>query len=122
MSRDLHISEHCIRSFVIEEMLEERPFVWQQDSAACHTFRKIQKWFGKQFFNFTTSDVWPPTSPYLNPMDFFVWSAFERDTNRTACNTKDQLITCIQASFTHLSRDAVKRAYLRFRGHIEVVK
>ena len=105
----------------IRETLGERPFVWQQDSAPCHTSRKSQRWLGDHFFDFTTPDVWPPNSPDLNPMDFFVWSAVEREANRTACNTKEQLISRIQASFASLPRDTVKRASQRFRGHIEAM-
>ena len=58
-----------------KETLGDRPFVWQQDSAPCHNSKKSQKKLGKQFFDFVTPDVWPPNSPDLNPMDFFVWSA-----------------------------------------------
>ena len=121
MARNLQISEQCIRPCMIEDTLGKRLFCLQQHSAPCHTFRKIQKWLGKQFLNFTTLDVWPPNSHNLKHMDFFVWSTVERDTNRAACSTKEQLITCIQASFTNLPRDAVKRTCQRFRGRIEAV-
>lgn len=105
----------------IKEKLGDRPFVWQQDSAPCHTSRKSQKWLGDNFFDFTSPDVWPPNSPDLNPMDYFVWSAVERETNRTACKTKDDLVNRIHASFGNLSREAVMRACQRFRGRIEAV-
>ena len=105
----------------IKEKLGDRPFIWQQESAPCHTSKKSQRWLGDHFCVLTTPDVWPPNSPDLNPMDFLVWSAVKRDANKTACNIKEQLISPIQASLASLSRDTVKRACQRFRGCIEAV-
>ncbi len=54
-------------------------------------------------------------------MDFSMWSAVNLDANITACNTKEQLISGIQASFASLLRDTVKRACQIFSGCIEAV-
>ncbi|KAK8372100.1 hypothetical protein O3P69_011810 [Scylla paramamosain] len=72
----------------IEEVAAGRPYVWQQGSAPCHTSRKSQKWLSDNFFDFVAPDVWPPNSPDLNPMDYFVWGAVERGTNRTPCKRR----------------------------------
>ncbi len=88
----------------IEEVAAGRPYVWQQDSAPCHTSRKSQKWLSDNFFEFVAPDVWPPNSPDLNPMDYFVWGAVERGTNRTPCKSKDDLISRIKVVFASLSK------------------
>ena len=53
----------------IASVANGRPYVWQQDSAPCHTSGKSQKWLSANFANYTSPNVWPPNSPDLNPMD-----------------------------------------------------
>ncbi|KAL1116638.1 hypothetical protein AAG570_005110 [Ranatra chinensis] len=66
----------------IRRVANGRPYVWQQDSAPCHTSGKSQKWLSERLLN-----VWPPNSPDLNPVDYFVWGAVEKDTNNTKAQT-----------------------------------
>ena len=52
--------------------------VWfQQDGAAPHAAQVVLSWlektFGDRFISFKTEKVWPPHSPDLNPLDFFLW-------------------------------------------------
>jgi hypothetical protein len=65
--------------------------------------------------------VWPPSSPDLNPLDFFVWCATERDVNRSPHNIKQSLITSIMKVIADLSREDVRRACSRFRSRLEEV-
>ena len=55
-------------------------------------------------------------------MDYYVWGAVEKDTNRRASTTKAQLIDRIKAVFETLPRESVKSACSRFRGRIEDVR
>uniref|UniRef100_A0A8W7Q077 Tc1-like transposase DDE domain-containing protein n=1 Tax=Anopheles coluzzii TaxID=1518534 RepID=A0A8W7Q077_ANOCL len=82
-----------------------RPYVFQQDSAPCHTAFKTIKWLAANFNDFTAPNVWPSSSPDLNPMDYFVWGAVERDTNRTSSNTKAQLMAKNRSVFAALPRE-----------------
>ena len=41
----------------------------------------------------------PPSSPNLNPLDYFVWSYIENITNMTSHNTKASLIAAIRRVF-----------------------
>ena len=52
--------------------------VWfQQDGATPHTAGCVLQWldntFGDQYISYRTANVWPPHSPDLNPLDFFLW-------------------------------------------------
>ena len=105
----------------IRKVAAGRPYVWQQDSAPCHTSRKAQAWLSDKFYDFVPPDVWPPNSPDLNPMDFFVWGAIERCTNKSPCNTKEELIKRIKSEFKSMKKAQVVRACSRFRGRIEAV-
>lgn len=97
------------------------PYVWQQDSAPCHTSGKSQKWLSENFYDFTSPNVWPPNSPDLNPMNYFIWGAVEKDTNHCASNTKAQLMDKIKLVFEALQRETVASACSRFRSRIEAV-
>ena len=46
----------------------------------------------------------PPSSPDLNPLDYFVWSYVKNITNMTSHNTKASLIADIRGVFTELLR------------------
>ena len=69
-----------------------RPWLWQQDSAPAHKSKETQDWLQKEWYDFVPFTHWPPSSPDLNPLDFFVWSYVENITNMTSHNTKASLI------------------------------
>ena len=105
----------------ITRVANGRSYVFQQDSAPYHTASKTIKWLAANFNDFTAPNVWPPNSPDLNPMDYFVWGAVDRDTNRTSSNTKAELMAKIRSVFGALPCETVARACSRFRGRVETV-
>ena len=62
-----------------------------------------------------------PSSPDLNPLDYFVWSYVENITNMTSHNTKASLIAAIHRVFAELSLALVEKACSQFRIRIEAV-
>ena len=54
---------------------------FQQDGAPCHTAKMTQKWYQANLSGFIPKDCWPPVSPDLNPLDYFVWSYLESKVN-----------------------------------------
>ncbi len=74
-----------LKSVVIpwcNQVVGGRPWVWQQDSAPAHKSKETQAWLQKECYDFA------PSSPDLNPLDYFVWSYVENITNMTSHNTK----------------------------------
>ena len=63
----------------------------------------------------------PPSSPDLNPLDYFVWSYVDTITNMTSDNTKACLIADIHRVFAGLLPALVKEACSQFRIRIEAV-
>ena len=49
-----------------------RPWVWQQDSAPAHKSKETPAWLQKECYNFVPFYHWHPSSPDLNPLDYFV--------------------------------------------------
>ena len=76
-----------------------RFWVWQQDSAPAHKSKETQALLQKECNDFVPFSYWPPSSPDLNPLDYFVLSYVENITNMTSHNTKASLITAIRRVF-----------------------
>ena len=62
-----------------------------------------------------------PSSPDLNPLDYFVWSYVENITNMTSHNTKATLVAAIRRVFAELPPALVEKTCSQFRIRIEAV-
>ena len=95
-----------------------RPWVWQQNSAPAHKSKETQAWLQKECYDFVPFSHWPPSSPDLNLLDYFVWSYVENITNMTSHNTKASLIAAIRRVFAEVPRAPVEKAcsQIRIRG------
>ena len=85
------VAKHC------SQTLDNKDSQWYAICIAAgfgpyHTSGKSQKLLSANFYDNTGPNVWPPNSPDLNPMDYYVCGAVEKDTNRRASTTKSQLI------------------------------
>lgn len=78
-------------------------------------------WLQEHCYDVVTKDMWPPSSPDLNPMDYFVWGYLEARVNRRPHTTKASLIASIREQFEGLPMDLVTKACGRFRGRITAV-
>ena len=47
----------------IKKVAAGRPYVFQQDSAPCHTSRKTQKWLAENLDDYMSPNIWPLTPP-----------------------------------------------------------
>ena len=98
-----------------------RPYVFQQDSAPAHKARTTQAWLFANVPYHWSPDLWPPSSPDCNPLDYFVWGVLEREVNRSPHNSKDSLKAAIRDAVDGIDRDAVVRACSSFRSRLEGV-
>mgnify|MGYP000504172705 CR=1 FL=1 len=81
-----------INQHVYLDMLKDRVVPWvnalpcdedvtlQQGGATAHTAELVRAWCKDNFKSFWTKELWPPSSPDLNPMDFGIWSILEQKT------------------------------------------
>ena len=53
-------------------------FVFQQNCAPSHRTKDTIKLLQEEMGNFIGSDLWPPNSPYVNRMDYKVWSVMQQ--------------------------------------------
>lgn len=76
--------EEILRSKLLphaERVFRNEPWVFQQDGAPSHRANTVQEWLSENVPDFINKDEWPPSSPDLNPMDFFVWGYIESKLN-----------------------------------------
>lgn len=97
------------------------PYVYQQDGAPAHTSRKVQAWLAANVPEFWAKDMWPPNSPDLNPLDFYVWGELEARTNKQRHPNTDSLRLAIQLACRRLSKASLKKACKSFRSRLEAV-
>ena len=88
-----------LKSMVISwcnQVASSRPWVWQQDSALANKSKETQAWLQKECNDFVPFFHLSPSSPDLNPLDYFIWSYVKNITNMTSHNTKASLIAAIR--------------------------
>ena len=96
------------------------PYVFQQDSAPVHMAHMTQAWLYQQLPCHWPLDLWSPSSPDLNPLDYYVWGVLEK-VNYHPCNTKQELKDAIVGAMDHMDRMKVKKACSTFRHRLKAV-
>jgi len=85
-----------------------RRWVLQQDGAPAHTANSVQTWCQRNLSAFIPKQMWPPSSPDLNPMDFSVWAVMEAK----ACSKSHSNIKSLKAALQK-AWDEIDVDYLR---------
>ena len=98
-----------------------RHYVFQQDGAPAHTSARTQEWCRKNLPEVWEKEIWPPSSPDCNPLDYYVWSACEVLVNKAPHNTSGSLMAKIKEVMADLDRDTVARACRSLRPRLEAV-
>ena len=98
-----------------------RPYVFQQDSAPAHKARTTQAWLFANVPYHWSPDLWPPSSPDCNPLDYFVWGVLEGKVNSRPYNNKEALKAAIRDAMINMDRNAIAKACSSFRSRLEKV-
>ena len=57
-----------------------QPYVFMRDGALSHTVNETLRFLNQQrYLTLLQPNMWPPSSPDLNPVDYCVWSTLERN-------------------------------------------
>ncbi len=89
---------------------DERHAYFQQDGARPHTLQNMLEllgpFFGKHLISLgsVSGIIWPPCSPDLNPLDYFLWSYLKNKIYRTAPTDLDELKAHIMGEIVKNSR------------------
>ncbi|XP_054709168.1 uncharacterized protein LOC129218873 [Uloborus diversus] len=116
----IHVLETVVKPRV-DMVAAGRDYLFQQDSAPAHKSRKTQAWLHSNMPYHWTPDLWPPSSPDCNPLDYYLWGVVEEKVNAKFHNTKDALRATITVVVLNVDRKEVKHACGRFRSRLERV-
>ncbi len=97
------------------------PWAWPQDLTPCHVSNKSIKWLKDHCYDLVSKDCWPPSSPDLNPLDYFVCGYLGTHTIQRAHTTKASLITSIKENFAAMDKAMVAKTCMAFRGWVKAV-
>lgn len=86
----------------------EHSYLFQQDGAPSHTAKKVQAWCEQAFQGFWPRQMWPPSSPDLNVMDFSIWSILEGKVGTKTYSNINTLKAAIEAAWSELDAEVIR--------------
>ena len=108
------------------ETLMPNGFTFQQDGAPAHTSRRAQGWLEQQTPeqqtpDFVNKDEWPPNSPDLNPLDYYVWGAMLHKCQQFVPKprTVAELRAMLEVIWNDLPHESIQKAILAFRKRLQ---
>lgn len=93
-----------------------RNIVWQQDGAPAHNARQVREYLDDTYATWIGTHgpiAWPPRSPDLNPLDFFLWGTLKQKIYCEGSNTVDSLKNKIQIKIREMNADPQKLQRVR---------
>ena len=70
---------------------------------------------------FWDKEIWPPSSPDLNPLDFSIWSMLKKDACRSEKLSVNHLKKSLQKAWADNSQKKIRAAVEAFRSRLEKV-
>lgn len=102
----------------IEELnLNPREIIYQHDGAPAHKARDVVDWLDEnipQWIGWNGELKWPPRSPDLTPLDFFVWPFVKHRVYQMEPANLDELRQCIIDVFNMITPQMLRNVH----GHI----
>lgn len=113
------LSKHVL-PWIKEQYGPNPNVVFQQDGAPCHTSNRTQKWL-QEHLPFWAKDMWPPSSPDLNPLDYSIWRVMKAK----ACSKRHPSTASLRQTLTRTWREMDPHYIIRtcraFRKRVEAV-
>jgi hypothetical protein len=116
----IKVLEEVVKPWM-DQVAGGRPYVFQQDGAPAHNSKRTQDWCRANLPEFWGKELWPPSFPDCNPLDYFLWDVSELHGNKMPHNTSAALMEKITEVMGNLDRDTVAKACRQFRSRIEAV-
>lgn len=92
----------------------DRDTWYQQDGAPPHNTNDVARYiyqiFNDRWFGNNGAHMWPPRSPDLTPLDFYLWGRVRNLLYHTPVTTKEDCIGRFRNIINNLSHEEVHRA------------
>ena len=106
----------------IDRLTGYQPYVFMQDGARSHTANETVRSLNQQrYLTLLQPNMWPPNSPDLNPVDYCVWSALERNVYRGRFENTTKLKEAILQEWEVLPQAVINNAIDGFRFRVRLV-
>lgn len=127
--KGVKINQQVYREQVLEAYLipwaqnefGSEPWTFQQDSAPSHKAIATQSFLRNNVPHFISTDLWPPSSPDLNPLDFSIWGILKAK----ACSKKHSSLEALKQTLTRewnrISQNVIRAACMAFRKRLSLV-
>uniref|UniRef100_A0A8R1ITP1 HTH luxR-type domain-containing protein n=1 Tax=Caenorhabditis japonica TaxID=281687 RepID=A0A8R1ITP1_CAEJA len=107
IARRLQISSSTVR--ILRQHFAGGPFILQQDWAPSHGSRSTLAVLEAHFPGFLDKNLWPASSPDLNPMDFSVWGMLEGKIAGKVFATVDDLKAALEVAWASIDDGYLRR-------------
>lgn len=91
----------------IRDFTQNQPnIIWQQDGAPPHNARQVREYLDATYATWIGTHgpiAWPPRSPDLNPLDFFLWGTLKQKIYGDGSNTLESLQNKIETQIRELN-------------------
>ena len=112
---------NIIMEFIGNLEVEDRYCWFQQDGASCHTsamtIATLQDFFGDRLI---TKGLWPPRSPDLSSLDFFLWGFLKDKVYLNKPQTLQELQSNIKREIGYINRDILERVSINMIKRLNI--
>ena len=105
----LDVMQNIVKPWM-DRVANGRDYVFQQDSAPAHASKRTQAWLLENVPAHWSPDLWPPNSPDLNLLDYYVWGVLENKTNSVFHTNINSVKDAVREQFTLLDKVEVAKA------------
>ena len=85
-----------------------------QDGATCHCTGRVLSWLGTKFndriISRRTPIPWPPQSPDLNPLDFWLWGHLGKIVHGANPRSIDELMQTVEDARNTITPDNIEES------------
>lgn len=96
-------------------------WTWQQDGATSHTAAHTVAFLTENSPAFIEPTMWPPNSPDLNPLDYFLWGALVEKVYASPISDLPELKDRITQAAAEISQRSLQRAVAQWRARLRAV-
>ena len=97
-------------------------FIFQQDGAKAHTANKSLLAFENWGIRIIQPCHWPPNSPDLNPLDYFVWNEVAKRMPKKKFSNRQQLESSVKKAIKEIPLEMVQESIKKFLPRVLAVE
>ena len=122
VDQGVKIDQIVYREQILEHMIPEMQqlalngyYLFQQDGARAHTAKHTIQYLQEAVPEVILPNMWPPTSPDLNPLDYSVWSSLEQKVYKVRIESIEHLKKRIVECWDSIPQEQINRGVNQFK-------